>query len=139
MRKSPPVVALINSSDDLVELVRAVLERDGFVVMTAQPDDVRRGKIDVKAFIEQHQPVAVVYDLIPPFDRQWQFLNHLRQTPPFLGRAIILSSANGTAARELAGHNEHVFELLGRPSDLEAIVDAVRRAAADSASSDVSQ
>jgi CheY-like chemotaxis protein len=129
MRTSTPVVAIFNSSDDVIELLRDLLERAGLVAVSAHVDDVRRARSDVKAFMEQHDPFVVVYDLIPPFERHWQFLDHLRETPDFERRAFVLTSANPKAARELAHREEPVFELLGRDTDLAAVVDAVKRAA----------
>ena len=125
-----PVVAIFHSSDDITEMLRDLLERNGFVAVSAHVDDVRRARSDVKAFMEQHDPFVVVYDLIAPYARHWQFLNHLRQTPDFERRVFVLTSANAAAAQELGGHNEPVIELLGRPSDFDAVLDAVRVGAA---------
>ena len=79
--------------------------------------------------IEQHKPDVVVYDLIPPYERQWQFLDHLRQTSPLNGIPFVITSCNEKAARELGGRDELVHEVLGRPFDVAALIDAVRRAA----------
>jgi DNA-binding NarL/FixJ family response regulator len=133
VRTTVPVVAIFNSSDDVSEMLRDLLEREGLVVVSARVDDVRRARSDVRAFMEQHDPLVVVYDLIPPFARQWQFLTHLRQTPDFERRAFVLTSANAAAAQKDGGHNERIIELLGRQSDLEAIVNAVKMAVAASA------
>ena len=130
MPTAVPVVAIFHSSDDITEMLRDLLERNGFVAVSAHVDDVRRARSDVKAFMEQHDPFVVVYDLIAPYARHWQFLNHLRQTPDFERRVFVLTSANATAAQELGGHNEPVIELLGRPSDFDAVLDAVRVGAA---------
>ncbi len=126
MPTAVPVVAIFHSSDDITEMLRDLLERNGFVAVSAHVDDVRRARSDVKAFMEQHDPFVVVYDLIAPYARHWQFLSHLRQTPDFERRVFVLTSANATAAQELGGHSEPVIELLGRPSDFDAVLDAVR-------------
>lgn len=123
-------VAIFNSSDDLGELLRDALEQKGFVVVSARVDDVRRARSDVKALMEQHDPLVVVYDLIPPFARQWNFVMHLRQTPDFERRAFVFTSANAAAARNDAGHTEPIVELLGRDEDCQAVVDAVNAAVA---------
>ena len=44
MPTSVPVVAIFNSSDDLIEMLRDVLERQGFVAVSAHVDDVRRAR-----------------------------------------------------------------------------------------------
>ena len=129
MSSTSHVVMIFNSSDDIVELLKALFEREGFIVLAAHVDDVRRGRIDVQAFIEQHQPVAVLYDLIPPYDRHGRFLDHLRDSRALRGRLFVITSANAVAAREIAKPSEDVLELTGRPSELDAIVRLVTRAA----------
>jgi len=79
--------------------------------------------------MEQHDPFVVVYDLIPPFERHWQFVQHLRATPEFERRAFVYTNANGAAAHTLGGHNEPVIELHGLERDYEAVVNAVKLAA----------
>lgn len=123
-----PVVALFNSSDDLVELLRIALEQQDFVVVTGHVDDLRKGKMDLGAFVNQNDPAVVVYDLIPPYDRHWAFVDHLRTTSPLKGLPWILTSTNAQMARELASRSEPVIEVLGRPFDLEEIVHSVRKA-----------
>jgi CheY-like chemotaxis protein len=125
----PIVVAVFNSSDDMVELLRILFERHGFVVVTGHISAVRRGELDLNAFVEQHKPDVVVYDLIPPYDRQWRFLDHLRQMSPLKEIPFVISSSNAAATRELAERDEQVIEVLGRPFEYDALVAAVRRAA----------
>ena len=124
-----PVVAVFNSSDDLVELLRIAIESAGLVVVTGHIADLRRGNIDLQAFVTQHKPTVVLYDLIPPYERQWHFLDHLRETSPLKGLPFVLTSTNARAARELAGRDDHVLEVLGRPFDLEEIVKVIRKTA----------
>lgn len=123
-----PVVAVFNSSDDMVELLRMMLESNGFVVVSGHIADLRRAKLDLKAFVEQNQPRAVVYDLVPPYDAQWAFLDHLRHVSPLQGIPFVITSTNAKMARELAGRTEQVIEILGRPFEMEALLTAVRRA-----------
>lgn len=123
-----PVVAVFNSSDDMVELLRMMLESNGFVVVSGHIADLRRAKLDLQAFVAQNRPAAVVYDLVPPYDRQWAFLDHLRQVSPLREVPFVLTSTNASMARELAGRTEQVIEILGRPFEMEALLAAVRRA-----------
>src|SRR5947207_5893269 len=111
MPSTLPVVAIFNSSDDMIELLRLEFERHDFVVLSAQVSEVRRGTIDLKSMLDQHKPQVIVYDLIPPYDRQWQFLDHLRQTSPLNGIPFVITSTNEKAARELSGRDELVYEV----------------------------
>jgi CheY-like chemotaxis protein len=125
---SRPLIAVFNSSDDLVELLRILLENSGFVVVTGHINDLRKGKLDLQSFVTQHKPRAVLYDLIPPYDRQWAFVDHLRQTSPLKEIPFVITSTNAKMAKELAGRSEHVVEVLGRPFEFDQVVAAIRKA-----------
>ena len=129
---APPVVALFNSSDDLIEMIRYMLERNGFLVASAHINDLRRGNLDLEAFVKQNQPVVVIYDLVPPFDRQWAFMDHLRQNSALRGVPFVLTSTNPVLARELAGRDEPVLQVVGRPFEFEQLLAAVQHALANS-------
>ena len=124
-----PVAAVFNSSDDMVELLRMMLETNGFVVVSGHIADLRRARIDLKALVEQNRPAVVVYDLVPPYEAQWAFLDHLRQVSPLRGIPFVVTSTNARMARELAGRTEEVIEILGRPFEMEELLAAVKRAA----------
>ena len=128
MTTKAPVVAVFNSSDDMVELLRVLFERHGFVVVTGHITSIRKGELDLSSFVAQHQPDVVVYDLIPPYDRQWRFLTHLRETSPLKPMPFVLTSSNAAATKELAGTDERIIEVLGRPFEFDTLVEAVRRA-----------
>jgi DNA-binding NtrC family response regulator len=124
----PPVVAIFNSNDDLVELLRHVLEHAGFVTVTGHIDDVRRGDLDLVNFVEQHAPNVIVYDLVPPYDRSWNYLYVLRDSKPLRGRPFVLTSVNAARAKEVVGQSEMVYEVVGKPLDLDQVVTAVKEA-----------
>jgi DNA-binding NtrC family response regulator len=125
---TPPVVAILNSNDDLVELLRHLLEQAGFVTVTGHIDEVRRGELDLVNFIKQHNPSVIVYDLVPPYDRSWNYLYLLRDSEPLRGRPFVLTSVNANRAQEVVGESEMVYEIVGKPFDLDKVVTAVREA-----------
>jgi CheY-like chemotaxis protein len=126
-------VAVFNSSEDLIELLRLYLENAGYVVISGHIDEIRRDKLELDALVRQHRPSVVLYDLIPPYERNWQFVDHLRTTSPLRDIPFIITSTNAKVARELGDRTDVIFEVFGRPFDLDAVVDAVRRAVAPKA------
>ena len=124
----PPVVAVLNSNDDVVELLRSLLEQAGFVTVTGHIDDIRRGKLDLVNFVKQHEPNVIVYDLVPPYDRSWNYLHLLKNSEPLQGRPFVLTSVNADRTREVVGRSEMVYEIVGKPLDLDEIVAAVKEA-----------
>lgn len=74
-------VAVFNTNDDLVELLRVALENIGFVVVSGHVDAARRGALLLSNFVEEHNPAVILYDVAPPYDRHWAFLEHVRHQP----------------------------------------------------------
>ena len=128
MPSKNPVVAILNSNDDLVEMLRSLLEHAGFVAVTGHVDDVRRGELDLVNFVKQHEPDVIAYDLVPPYDRSWNYLDLLRDSEPLRGRPFVLTSVNAERAAEVVGHSELVYEIIGKPLDLDRVVAAVKEA-----------
>ena len=74
-----PVVAIINTNPDLIELLKARLEAAGFVVLILHIAEIRQG-LDLASVLEAHQPSVVIFDVVMPYDRNYRFLQHLRET-----------------------------------------------------------
>jgi CheY-like chemotaxis protein len=124
----PAVIAVLNSNDDIVELLRMVLEREGYVVVSAHLDAIRRGEQSLADFVEEHDPRLIIYDLTPPYDRSWRFLDHLRAAPHIRGRTFVVTSTNAGRAKEIIGDAEDVHEIVGKPYDIDELVRVVHRA-----------
>ena len=125
---SATVVAVINTSPDTVELLKDALEFAGFVAVCSYTHDIRDGRIDLEAFLRQHQPKVIVYDIAPPYERNWRFFEHLRETV-LKGYVFVLTSTHAAQVERLAIGSNRVYEVVGKPLDLTAIVAAVREAA----------
>jgi hypothetical protein len=125
----PPVVAVINTSDDLIELLKVNIEAAGFLVMTIHISEIRTATFDVDTWLKVHDPRVVVYDVAPPFDKSWRFLAHLRNSPAFAGRHFVLTSPNAARVHEVVKTDETVYEVIGEEGDIHQIVQAVREAA----------
>jgi len=125
---APPVVAILNSNDDTVELLRTVLELEGIVVVSAHVSDLRRGQFDFSGFLSEHDPKVVIYDIPPPYDRSWLFFEHLKGLPTMKGREFVLTSTNPARVQQVAKPDQPVHEIIGKPYDLQLITDAVKKA-----------
>jgi len=122
-----PVVAIVNTNPDIVELLKAKIEMAGFVVLVIHIADIRAG-LDLSGVLAAHDPRVIVYDVVAPYDRNWRFLQHLRETT-LKGRTFVLTSPNADAMMKRVGRDEKVYEVLDGGGDLDAIVQAVREAA----------
>jgi DNA-binding NtrC family response regulator len=125
---TPDVVAVINTSPDTVEILRLALQHAGLAVVTAYSHDIREGRTDLGTFVTQHDPTVIVYDIAPPYAENWKLFEHVRSRPVMSGRQFVLTTTNEKHVRGLAAANEAVYEVVGLPIDLDAIVAAVKDA-----------
>lgn len=121
-----PVVA-IDTNPDLVEMMKARIETAGFVALVIHIGDIRAG-LDVETIVAQHDPVVVVYDVVMPYERNWRFLEHLRETS-FKGRRFVITTPNEKGIRKLVGRDDKVYEVVDSGGDIHPVVQAVREAA----------
>ena len=122
------MVAVFISNDDVLDMLRTLFETAGFIVASGHVSDIKRGNLNLRDFITQHDPCVIVYDLVPPYDRNSMFLEHLRSDGLLRGRQFVITSANAAQAEAVLGTSEHVYEIVGKPLDLDQILMAVREA-----------
>ena len=121
-------IAIVNTNPDLVRRLRVALEIAGFIVFEIHVEDIKLASANIQSFLQENDPSVIVYDLAPPFDMNWRFLDHLRNTTDFRGRHFVLVSVNERRAREVVGTDETVYEVVGEASDIDAVVRAVKEA-----------
>ena len=128
MEHRRPVVAVINTSPDAIDLIKDVLERAGFLVVSTFTWMVAAGQVDLEAFVRAHAPAVIVYDIAPPYERNWEFLQHLRATV-LKAYPFVLTAPNVAQVERLVDRaDERVYEVVGQPHDLDQIVRAVKEA-----------
>lgn len=121
-------IAVINTSPDTVELLQRVLQRAGYVVISGYTFDIRDGRLDITAFVEQHRPKVIVYDIAPPYEENWRLFNHVRTLEVMRDTRFVITSVNSAHVAGFLGRDEQVYEVVERPSDLDRIVTAVKEA-----------
>ena len=124
----PTVVAVFNTSPDTVDLLRFVFEHAGFTVVSAFTWEMRDSKVDVEAFMRQHAPHVVVYDIAPPYEENWHLFQHFSAMPAFRGRKFVITTTNAKQVHAVAGDAVTLYEIIGKPYDLDLVVKAVKDA-----------
>ena len=122
-----PIVAVFNSSDDTVEMLRTVLEQKGIHTVPGNIPDLKRGELDFISFVEHHRPAVIVYDMSPPYETNWTFLRLVRSSEAAKRCRFVLTTTNKPALDTLVGQTD-ALEIIGKPYDLQRVVDAVQRA-----------
>lgn len=122
------MAAVLNTSADVVDLLRRSLEQAGIVTVTGFTHEIRDGAIDFDAFIGQHNPDLIVYDIAPPYDANWRLFQHLSRRPVATGRQFVLTATNAAHVEKLVAGDQRVYEVVGKPEDLDRIARAVKEA-----------
>src|SRR5690242_15801754 len=122
-----PVIAIINTNDDLVQVLRDALIREGFDVVTSHVRDFKAGRQEFGSFLRSHAPAVVVYDISVPYEDNWTFLQTLRALPEARGQAFVVTTVNKRVFERRVGHGDVVEIEGGSADDLDPVIDAVRR------------
>jgi DNA-binding response OmpR family regulator len=119
-------VAVINSSEDTVEMLRTLLEREGWETVQAHVDDIKRGRTDFLKYLETHDPQFLIWDVPPPYDHNWAFLQLVRSSRAMEGRVVIVTTTNKPALERFVGPTDAV-EIFTKPYDVEVLIDRITR------------
>jgi CheY-like chemotaxis protein len=128
MNKQKVTVAVINSNEDTVEMLRQCLEQTGFSsVVTGHIHDIKTGHMDFVQYLQKHDPKVIIWDIAIPYDKNWTFLHQVLNMETMQDRKIVLTTTNKRRLDELVGPTD-AFEIVGKPYDLREIVKAVEKA-----------
>src|SRR3954466_3723360 len=103
------VAAIFNSSPDIVDMLRRAFEPAGIVTVSVLTHQIREGVVDIDAFLRQHNPNVIVYDIAPPYDANWQLFRHVCGMDAMRGRKVVITSTNARHVEELVGRDETIY------------------------------
>jgi hypothetical protein len=120
-------VALFDSRMDVMTLLRDAFSDGGFETVVDCAADIQTGVLDLVAFMAEHDPHAIVWDLPRPMERHLNFLR-LLLTSELLKRRVVVLTTTDSAALEAASGGAFtangIFEVPYRIAD---VVGAVQR------------
>lgn len=122
----PPVVGIANTNEDIIELLRMVMEREGFATAVIHLVDIKNGRADFNDFLGKHDPAAIVFDIPPPYDDNWTVVSTLSKLPAMERRGVVITTTHKAHLEKLVGPTGAV-EIVGKPNDTQEVLHAVKR------------
>jgi DNA-binding response OmpR family regulator len=123
----PPLVAIFNSMDDILDMVRLAFEAQGFAAATARLAEIQSGVLDLIAFVREHKPVALVYDLPRPYEANWNVLRMLRETDSLKDLVWVITTTNKEALERAVPRTNALEIVVGKPYSIDDVINAVRK------------
>jgi len=119
-------VAVIHTSEDTLRVLQQWLELEGIVSVGGYVTDFRQGRGSLRAFLSEHDPQVIIWDLSIPYAENWAYWLQVRDLPEMAGRQYVITTTNERAVAELVGTNP-AYEIVGKPFDLERLAEVVRQ------------
>jgi DNA-binding response OmpR family regulator len=126
MAHAIPVVALVDTSEEITGLLTAVFQTEGFATVPAFTLDIKRGQQDFADLVQAHQPDVVIWDIAIPYEENWAFFLQVQASPVGQVCRFVLTTTNKAALEGLVGETP-AHDIIGKPYDLDEMVQAVRR------------
>ena len=121
-----PLVAVVNSSEDVVQLLADYLRLDGFRAVT-HVTPIRWGSEPVVRFVSELRPDACIYNVSLPYAESFAEFRAVCAAVPDV--PCVLVTTNLHALRSLVGDGDvDGIEVIGKPFDLDEVCAALRRA-----------
>jgi CheY-like chemotaxis protein len=122
-----PTVVIVDGSDDVVEILKLFLSQRGYRAIGAEAAQVTSGELDVIAFLKTHTPDTIIWDIAPPYERNWTVFKFLRTARPLAHCGIVLTTTQTLPLAPLIADETGAVEIVGKPYSLSRIDEAVAR------------
>jgi DNA-binding response OmpR family regulator len=119
-------ILVLNASNDTCDMLETFFRAHGWETAAAATAPLRAGTASVEDLIAAHRPDAIVLDVAIPYEENWELAQRLRHHPA-VSCPIILTTTNEAVLRRLVGVQEPLYEIVGKPYDLDQLHSAVLR------------
>ena len=124
-------IGVISASDEVSEGIEWALRSAGWRTARAAPSDFKRGRISFVDFLNEFDPVVLVWEVAVPFEENWAYFQTIRHDPAVVDRRFVLITNNGRALRKVIAPPDRkapLLEFLATPTHLDELCTSIRRA-----------
>lgn len=126
--RKKPVVAIINTSIELIEALSYAMQQVGYDTVTVTVYELKHKLKTLHDVFKIKRPHVIVYDVALPYQENWNFLQNMKGANEIEDAHVIITTTNKKALETLIGHKTQAFEItgvVGKPFDLDDILHAV--------------
>lgn len=118
-------ITIIDSDPGIIEFLQDLFQSEGYTTQTANIREIKTGEVNFESFIREFDPNVVLYDVGFPFKQNWDYFKSLRENEIMKDRRTVITTTNKRALDELVGEDTHAMEIIGKPFDIENMINAV--------------
>lgn len=120
-------VAVLNTSKEITEMLAEVLQGEGFVTCTMFTYKFKNHEKEFDTYIRENNPDVILYDIALPYEDNYSLFKKLVAREVVKDIPFVLTTTNKEVLESLVGKT-WTHELVGKPYDLQEIVDAIKKA-----------
>jgi DNA-binding NarL/FixJ family response regulator len=132
------MVALLNSSEDVIARLQQALDEGGFRTAAAHVTDVQMGALDLIAWMSEIAADVILVDLPRPDGRALNFLRLLQHVDVLQRCGWILTTTHKDALETMLTAADGHLIVVGQPDIAGQVADAARRVLATCAAGQAS-
>jgi DNA-binding response OmpR family regulator len=119
--------AVMNSSQEITEILLETLRQEGITANAIFTHELKGKEERFDEFMLLNKPSVIIYDIALPYEENYKLFKRLIRRSSARGVAFVLTTTNKEALESLVGKTK-AFEIIGKPFDLNILVNAVKSA-----------
>lgn len=119
-------VAVMNTSKEITQMLEEIIEDAGHTTCSIFTYEFKNQEEEFDAYVNQHKPDVILYDIAPPYKENYLLFIRLSERKHAKGIPFVLTTTNKEALETIVGSTP-THELIGKPYDLQEIIDAIER------------
>lgn len=120
-------VAVMNTSREITEMLTSVLEEEGFKTCSTYTYLFKDHSQEFSSYVKENLPEVILYDIAPPYKENYILFKKISKLPIAQSIPFVLTTTNKEALESFVGPTS-THELIGKPYDLQEIVNAIKQA-----------
>lgn len=120
-------IAVMNTSHEITEVLSELMRESGFDTCDMYTYKFKTGEVNFEEFIKENKPDVILYDIALPYKENYLLFKSLSSKEIVKNVPFILTTTNKNALQSLITVTSDVFEIVGKPYDLEELKNIVKK------------